>query len=193
MPKRKKPDTKELTRFTPEELEIEKQTGYRLTMRQKKFAERFSEGNITATGAAREAGYAPSTAAQQAGRMLNPQQCPQVVAYLNYLRDEIQARYGVTREGMLKRLYDLSRGAEEQGQYSAAIVSEKTRASLAGLTIDRRETINTVNDLSKAQVIERLEELKRKHPGAFEVIEGSYTEPQPIEDAQLIDVSPDED
>jgi hypothetical protein len=193
MPKRKKPDTKELTRFTPEELEIEKQTGYRLTMRQKKFAERFSEGNITATGAAREAGYAPSTAAQQAGRMLNPQQCPQVVAYLNYLRDELQARYGVTREGMLKRLYDLSRGAEENGQYSAAIVSEKTRASLAGLTIDRRETINTVNDLSKAQVIERLEELKRKHPGAFEVIEGTYTEPQPIEDARLIDVSPDED
>lgn len=193
MPKRKKPDTKELTRFTPEELEIEKQTGYRLTMRQKKFAERFSEGNITATGAAREAGYAPSTAAQQAGRMLNPQHCPQVVAYLNYLRDELQARYGVTREGMLKRLYDLSRGAQDNGQFSAAIVAEKTRASLAGLTIDRRETINTVNDLSKSQVIERLEELKRKHPGAFEVIEGTYTEPQPVEDAQLIDVSPEED
>jgi len=189
MPKRKAPEAKELTRFTPEELEIQKQTGYTLTMRQKRFAERFSEGNITAAGAAREAGYAPANAGIQASRLLNPQQCPQVVAYLNYLRDEMQARYGVTREGMLKRLYDLSRGAEEQGQYSASIVAEKTRASLAGLTIDRRETISTINDLSKSQIIERLEELKRKHPGAFDVIEGSYTEPQPIEDAQLIDVS----
>jgi len=48
-------------------------------------------------------------------------------------------------------------------------------------------------DLPLEEVIERLEELKRKHPGAFEVIEGTYTEPQPVEDAQLIDVSPDED
>lgn len=189
MPKRKAPEAKELTRFTPEELEIEKQTGYTLTMRQKRFAERFSEGNTTATGAAIDAGYSPKTASEQASRLLNPKKSPQVVAYLNYLRDELQARYGVTREGMLKRLYDLSRGAEEQGQYSASIVAEKTRASLAGLTIDRRETISTINDLSKSQIIERLEELKRKHPGAFDVIEGSYTEPQPIEDAQLIDVS----
>lgn len=192
MPRRKAPEPKELTRYTPEELEIEAQTGHRLTMRQKKFVERFSEGNTTATNAAIEAGYSPKAASEQASRLLNPKQSPHVVAYLNYLRDELQAKYGVTREGMLKRLYDLSRGAEEAGQFSAAIVSEKTRASLAGLTIDRRETISTINDLSKSQIIERLEALKRKHPGAFEVIEGTYTEPQPIEDAQLIDVSPEE-
>jgi len=171
MPKRKAPEKKELTRFTPEEEEIYEQTGHRLTMRQKRFAERFAEGDITATGAAIEAGYSPKTAAQYAYQLLNPRDTPQVVAYLNYLRDEIEARYGVTKEGMLKRLYSLSRGAEEGGQYSAAINAEKIRASLGGLTIDRRETINTVQDMSKDQVINRLEELRKKHPAAFAVLE----------------------
>jgi len=176
MPKRKAPEKKELTRFTPEEEEIYQQTGHRLTMRQKKFAERFVEGDITATGAAIEAGFSPRTAGQIAYQLLNPRERPQVVAYLNYLRDEMEARYGVTKEGMLKRLYDLSRGAEEGGQFSAAIVAEKTRASLAGLTIDRRETINTVQDMSKDQVINRLEELRKKHPAAFAVLEAHEAE-----------------
>lgn len=176
MPKRKAPEKKELTRFTPEEEEIYQQTGHRLSMRQKKFAERFSEGDITATGAAIEAGYSPRSAGQIAYQLLNPRDTPQVVAYLNYLRDEMEAKYGVTKEGMLKRLYDLSRGAEDSGQYSAAINSEKIRASLGGLTIDRRETINTVQDMSKDQVINRLEELRKKHPAAFAVLEAHEAE-----------------
>lgn len=189
MPKRKPPEPKELTHRTEGELEVEVQTGHRLTMRQKRFADRFAEGNITATGAAIEAGYSPKAASQQASRFLNPKYSPQVVAYLAYLRDEMQAQYGVTREGMLKRLYDLSRGAEAAGQFSSAVNSERIRASLAGLTIDRRETVNTIHDMSKGQILERLAELKRKHPGAFEVVEGSYTEPVPIEDAVLIEDS----
>ena len=66
MPRRKAPESKELTYKTQEELEIEAQTGHKLSMRQKRFADRFAEGNITATGAAIEAGYSPKAAAQQA-------------------------------------------------------------------------------------------------------------------------------
>ena len=172
MPRRKAPEPKELTYKTPEELEIEAQTGHKLTLRQKRFAERFVEGDCSATQAAIEAGYSPRSAGQQAYQLLNPQDTPQVVAYIAQLREDMEMRYGVTKEGMLKRLHVLSRGAEEGGQFSAAINAERIRASLGGLTIDRRETINTVQDMTKDQVLSRLEELKKKYPYAF--IEGQY-------------------
>lgn len=193
MPRRNAPEPKELTYKTAEELEIEAQTGHRLSMRQKRFAEIFVEGECSATQAAIQAGYAPKAAGQQAYRLLNPAESPQVVAYIAQLREDMEIRYGVTKEGMLKRLHTLSRKAEDLGQISAAVNSEKIRASLGGLTIDRRETINTVQDMSKEQVIARLEDLRKKHPTAFAVIEGQYSEAAPVEDAQLIDVSPDED
>lgn len=192
MPDVYKPEMKHLTHKSKEHLEVEAMTGYKLSMRQKRFAERFAEGDTSAAGAAREAGYSPKTAGEQAGRLLNPQISPQVVAYLAHLREEAQARYGVTRDGMLKRLHELSKGAEEAGQFSASIVAEKTRASLAGLTIDRRETISTVHDMTKGQVLARLEELKKKHPGVFDAVEGSYEEIKPIPRSDLIDVTPDE-
>jgi len=174
MPKRKAPAPKELTYKTQEELEIEAQTGHKLSMRQRRFAERFVEGDCSATQAAIEAGYSPKAAGQQAYKLLSSAECPQVVAYIAQLREDMEIRYGVTKEGMLKRLYTLSRGAEEQGQYSSAIVAEKARASLGGLTIDRRETINTVQDMTKDQVLARLEDLRKKHPSAFSVIDASY-------------------
>lgn len=192
MPRRNAPEPKELTYKTAEELEIEAQTGHRLSMRQKRFAEIFVEGECSATQAAIQAGYAPKAAAQQAYRLLNPAESPQVVAYIAQLREDMEMRYGVTKEGMLKRLHTLSRGAEQEGQFSAAINAEKIRASLGGLTIDRRETISTVQDMTKEQVLARLEDLRKKHPSAFAVIEGQYSEASPVEDAQLIDVSPDD-
>lgn len=176
MPKRKAPEPKELTYKTAEELQIEAETGHKLSMRQRKFAERFVEGDISATQAAIDAGYSPRSAGQQAYKLLNPADSPQVVAYLSQLREDMEMRYGVTKEGMLKRLHTLSRGAEDGGQYSAAINAEKIRASLGGLTIDRRETINTVQDMTKDQVIARLEDLRKKHPSAFAIIEGQYEE-----------------
>jgi len=191
MPKRKAPEPKELTYKTQEELEIEEKTGHKLSMRQRRFAERFVEGDCSATQAAIEAGYSPKVASQQAYRLLNPSETPQVVAYLSQLREDMEIRYGVTKEGMLKRLYTLSRGAEEQGQYSSAVNAEKIRASLGGLTIDRRETVNTVQDMTKDQVLARLEDLRKKHPGAFAVIEGQYeeaiNEPRPRSEPLAID------
>ena len=187
----RKTESSELDWRSKEEREVYELTGYRLTHRQRAFAERFAEGNCTATQAAIDAGYAPSSAASLPGQLLNPNYYPAVVAYLAQLRENMAAKYGVTKEGMLQRLHTLSRGAEDSKQYSAAINAEKIRASLAGLTIDRRETVNTVDGLSKDQVIERLEDLKRKHPAAFDIIEGEYTEPEPIPDAQLVEYTPE--
>jgi hypothetical protein len=65
----------------------------------------------------------------------------------------------------------LSAGAEDQGQFSAAINAEKIRSALGGLTIDRRENINTLDQLSRDDIVARLADLQKKYPQAF-VIEG---------------------
>ena len=62
-----------------------------------------------------------------------------LLEYINELREERERRYGVTTIGQLERLYELSKGAEDAGHFSAAINAEKIRSALGGLTIDRRD------------------------------------------------------
>ena len=80
----------------------------------------------------------------------------------------------MTVMGQLKRLYDLSAGAEEAGQFSAAINAEKIRSALGGLTVDRRENIHQLDDLSREEITSRLNQLRREYSQAF--IEGEYIE-----------------
>ena len=81
----------------------------------------------------------------------------------------------------LKRLDELSRGAEEAGQYSAAINAEKIRSALGGLTIDRREQqhIHQLDNMSKQDIVARLAELRKSYPHAF--IEGEIKNAKAIE------------
>ena len=76
--------------------------------------------------------------------------------------------------GQLKRLDELSHGAEEAGQFSAAINAEKIRSALGGLTVDRREQIHQLDDLSREEITSRLAQLRKEYPQAF--IEGEFTE-----------------
>ena len=94
--------------------------------------------------------------------------------YIQELQQEREKRYGVTVIGQLKRLSELSKGAEEAGQFSASINAEKIRSALGGLTIDRRENIHTLDDLSKEEILSRLENIKKQYPQAF--IEGEFEE-----------------
>ena len=72
--------------------------------------------------------------------------------------------------GELKRFADLSKGAEESGQFSAAVNAEKYRSNLGGLAVDRRETNITHNlaKLSREEIVARLSEIRKNHPSAFE-------------------------
>ena len=79
---------------------------------------------------------------------LNGRDYPHVLEYITELRQERERKYGVTLIGQLERLQKLSIGAEEEGQFSAAINAEKLRSALGGLTIDRRETTHTIDLLS---------------------------------------------
>jgi len=149
---------------------IEDKSDRKLTERQKTFSRLIVEGTYSNTECARRAGYASANV--KASELLNGRDFPHVVEYIKELREERERKYGVTLTGQLQRLSELSRSAEEAGQFSAAINAEKIRSALGGLTIDRRENINRLDDMSRADIVARLAELQKKYPTAF--IEGEY-------------------
>jgi hypothetical protein len=154
--------------------QVEAKTGRSLTQRQKRFAEHYVEGIYSLKRAAMLAGYSETSAKEYAYHLTNPQKYPHVCEYIAELQEERERKYGVTLNGQLKRLHDLSQGAEQVGQFSAAINAEKLRSVLGGLTVDRRENINTIDQMTKDQILNRLSELQKKYPNAFEVIDGQY-------------------
>ena len=155
-------------------MDTTEETGRKLTNRQKEFARHYVEGIYSNAECARKAGYATASAASIAGHLLAGKKFPHLVDYIQELREERERKYGVTIIGQLKRLHDLSSGAEEAGQFSAAINAEKIRSALGGLTVDRREQIHQLDDLSREEISARLAQLRQQYPQAF--IEGEYTE-----------------
>jgi len=154
--------------------DIEAETGRKLTNRHREFARYYVEGIYSNAECARKAGYASNSAASIAGHLLAGKKFPHLVDYIQELREERERRYGVTVTGQLKRLHELSSGAEEAGQFSAAINAEKIRSALGGLTVDRREQIHQLDDLSREEITARLSQLRQQYPQAF--IEGEYKE-----------------
>ena len=152
---------------------VEKNHDTTLTNRQMTFAKFYVDGIYSNAECARKAGYSEKVAKTTASKLLNGRDYPHVLEYVQELRDERERRYGVTTIGQLQRLAQLSEGAEEQGQFSAAINAEKIRSALGGLTIDRRENINTIDQLSRDDIVARLADLQKKYPQAF-VIDGEY-------------------
>jgi len=152
--------------------QIEEESGRKLTSRQREFCKYYVEGVYSNAECARKAGFAPATAHVYASKLLRGEEQPQVLDYIKELREERERRYGVTMIGQLQRFHQLSKGAEEAGQFSAAVNAEKIRSALGGLTIDRRETVNKLDDMSRAEIVARLSELSKKYPNAF--IEGEF-------------------
>ena len=152
---------------------IEEEHGRKLTNRQMTFAQKIVEGIYSNAECARKAGYSHDVAYNTASKLLNGRDYPHVLEYITELRQERERRYGVTTIGQLERLHQLSLGAEDAGQFSAAINAEKIRSALGGLTIDRRETINTIDQLSRDEITTRLAALQKQYPQAFQ-IEGTY-------------------
>lgn len=139
----------------------------KLTDRQKTFARHIVEGIYSNAECARKAGFSSDVAAVYASKLLNGRDYPHVVEYIEELREERERMYGVTTIGQLQRLSQLSKGAEEAGQFSAAINAEKIRSALGGLTIDRRENVNVIDQMSRDEIVGRLAALQKKYPQAF--------------------------
>tara|TARA_A200000159_G_scaffold14442_1_gene11966 strand:+ start:15849 stop:16412 length:564 start_codon:yes stop_codon:yes gene_type:complete len=169
------------------EVEEEKTSGF-LTNRQKEFAKLIVDGIYSNAECARRAGYSQKVAVKYAHKLLNGKDFPLVPEHIAELRQERERKYGVTLIGQLKRLSDLSHNAESEGQFSAAINAEKIRASLGGLTVDRRENqhIHSYDQLTREEIIAQLGQLRDEHPAAFvegeyEVVEHGDTREEPLE------------
>ena len=155
-----------------------------LTERQKTFAKYYVEGRHSNAECARMAGYSDKSSITMASKLLNGRDFPDVVELIKELRQAAERRYGVTLMNQLKRLDELSRGAEEAGQYSAAINAEKIRSALGGLTIDRREQqhVHQLDSMTKQDIVARLAELRKSYPHAF--IEGEISDAKIIENRE---------
>tara|TARA_A100001015_G_scaffold163088_1_gene181231 strand:+ start:952 stop:1221 length:270 start_codon:yes stop_codon:yes gene_type:complete len=84
----------------------------------------------------------------------------------------VGTKYKVTFGRHIKRLDDLSRGAEDAGNWAAAVAAEKSRGQAAGLYIDRKEILTgSIDQLSKAEVEEKLREIEKQFSINTDVIE----------------------
>ena len=173
--------------------EIEESHGRKLTNRQKGFARHYVDGINSNAECARKAGYSDTNgiAKIQAYKLLDTKLFPHVAEFIAELREDRERKYGVTLMGQLKRLRDLSIGAEEKGHFSAAINAEKTRSALGGLTVDRRETnhFHAIENMNREEIEGRLGELRKSHPGAFieadyKVINGAETRDSSVEETE---------
>jgi LPS O-antigen subunit length determinant protein (WzzB/FepE family) len=82
---------------------------------------------------------------------------------IDRLRKEWQEKYKVSYSRHIKRLDDLSRGAESASNWNAAVAAEKARGQAAGLYIDRKEILTgSIDQLSKAEVEEKLKEIEKQ-------------------------------
>ena len=137
----------------------------RLTPKQLKFALLIvTKGDrMTAANCAIEAGYSEKASNQIASNLQSPNMFPLVVEEIDRLRKEWQDKYKVNYSRHIKRLDDLSRGAEGSGNWGAAVAAEKSRGQAAGLYIDRKEILTgSIDQLSKVEVEEKLKEIERQ-------------------------------
>ena len=65
----------------------------------------------------------------------------------------------------MKRLDELSKNAESEKNYSAAVNAEVSRGRAAGLYIDRKEILTgSIDKMSKVEVADRLKDLRNRFP-----------------------------
>ena len=96
----------------------------RLTPKQIKFCILFVDqgDELSAKECAIQAGYAEDSATQEAS---NLRKKPHVAEYIRELRNQDEKRYEINLQRHLKRLDQLSKGAEEKGNWVVCILIER--------------------------------------------------------------------
>jgi len=143
----------------------------KLTPKQAKFCLLFvQEGDTkTATECAILAGYSEKRARIEASELRKHPGCTE---YIRELRNQEEKKYEINLHKHLKRLDQLSRGAEEKGNWNAAVTAEKSRGQVGGLYIDRKEIMHgSIDQLNREEVDKLLRDMDSKLS-----IEGSYSE-----------------
>ena len=138
----------------------------KLNERQEKFAQNVAKG-LSKTQAAIEAGYSPKNAGR-AGIMMSGKNHPKIQARINELQKRAANRVSLTLSSHLTDLKDIRDQALQNGSYSSAVAAEVARGKAAGLYVNKSElTINKIEQMSKEEVIERLNNIYQVTGGAL--------------------------
>ena len=128
--------------------------GRRLQPQQQKFLDNYIHKDMTQTAAARAAGY--KNANVRAVQLLNN---PVVKERMEEMRQELEAKYGVSVTKSVRDMQRLRDEAWEQGNFSAAIKAEELRLKVTGRMVARSHvTHEHVDNLSREQIVEQLQE-----------------------------------
>jgi phage terminase small subunit len=126
----------------------------RLTPPQQKFLDNYIHKDMTQTAAAREAGY--KNANVSAVQLLNN---PKVKERMEEMRQELEAKYGVSITKSVRDMQRLRDEAWQEGNFGAAIKAEELRLKVTGLMVARSHvTHEHVDNLSREQIVEQLQE-----------------------------------
>ena len=108
-----------------------------------------------------------------ASKMLDPKINPHIVRALENKLDKEAEKYEKDKLRRYKTFERLRDGAENKGQYTAAINSEYRSGQLAGLFVDKKEIQHTtLEGMSREQLEERLKDLENKIGANTIIVEG---------------------
>mgnify|MGYP002625128042 FL=1 len=148
-----------------------------LTPKQMKFAELLvtNEGRMTATEAAKQAGYTEERARFTASELRNPNRYPLVVQYIGKLRQELQKKYEVTFENHIAELAKLRDEARAKGAWSAAGNMEIARGKAAGLYVEQKIIKHCrLEDMTEKELEMKMKQIIDDHQGLL--VEGDFEE-----------------
>ena len=114
-------------------------------------------GKISASEAARMAGYSQNRARQTAYELLNPKINPYIVEAVNEMKQDLYETSGVSMASHLTALKEMRDEARGDKHYSAAINAEVARGRVAGFYDRKNKSEETMDQMSKDELIDLLE------------------------------------
>lgn len=133
----------------------------KLTSKQMLFVTNYVQGTLTgkisASEAARKAGYSENRARQTAYELLNPKINPYIVEAVNEMKQDLYETSGVSMASHLTALKEMRDEARGDKHYSAAINAEVARGRVAGFYDLKNKAEESMDQMSKEELVEILE------------------------------------
>jgi|TARA_R110002072_G_scaffold36624_1_gene107702 phage terminase small subunit len=133
----------------------------KLTPKQMLFVTNYVQGTLTgkmsASEAARKAGYSETRARQTAHELLNPKINPFIVEAITEMKQDLYETSGVSMASHLTALKEMRDEARENNHYSAAINAEVARGRVAGFYELKNKAEDAMEQMSTAELVEILE------------------------------------
>jgi len=153
-----------------------------LTPKQHKFIDLYCSkyGELSASDCARLAGYESSSCHTRATELLDWRKNPKVVTEIDLRLADTRKLWSIDRNKSLAALFKIKELALKKGNYGVAAKCEELRAKLGGLFIERIQTMNINQELSKEDIDNKLLKIfpdkKAFLEGQLDMMKELYTE-----------------